>query len=311
MSRHSEQLLMVIAAIIIAGVMALSWGTNPVGALDYGPQQVIAAVNDIRTQYDLPPYDVSQALMDIAQQQANYMAEIQRLTHDRADGSGVPTTAENVAFGPVNRAIASWIDDQLHFDTLTGWSSGQVGVGIAQGEDGLVYISLNMNRYGDSEYKPIPYTLQPGVTPQPVPTQAPVVVVESSAETIDMAEADALSAEESEAVAYVLPEEETQENYPVVSDKPVLLIMPEEDNLVIETKGNRETTAYILLAIGAVGVMASFIGLIYALRLMKANRKAITQVDEDADAAQKFQRDAYDPGDTSSSQEIPQEAQEE
>jgi hypothetical protein len=310
MNKFPKELLSLAVIIITAVALSAPLDVRSVFALDYGPQQVINAVNDIRAQYDLPPYDVSQALMEVAQQQANYMVEIGRLTHDRPDGSGVPTTAENIAYGPVNRAIASWIDDQLHFDTLTGWSTGQVGVGIAQGEGGLVYISLNMNRYGDSVFTAIPYTLQPGVTPQPVPTQAPVIVNESADETTGNDQSGEQE-DQSEEVAYLLPEEEIRESYPVVSDKPVYLIMAEKQSQDVETDNRSDTTAYILLGVGALGVIVSFIGLVYALRMMKGNRKAVVIEDEIVESVEMPDKGKPEPGDTSSSQEIPQEAQEE
>lgn len=309
MNKFPKELLSLAVIVFTAVALSAPLDVQSVFALDYGPQQVINAVNEIRSQYDLPPYDVSQALMDIAQQQANYMAEIGRLTHDRPDGSGVPTTAENIAYGPVNLAIASWIDDQLHFDTLTGWSTGQVGVGIAEGDEGLVYISLNLNRYGDSVFTSIPFTLQPGVTPGPVPTPASVTVITSvDATTDDQSDAEV---EQRAEVAYVLPEEERRENYPVVSDKPVLLIMPEQQGKALESDNRSETTAYILVGVGALGVIVSFIGLIYALRMMGANRKAITESQVVIEPAGKQKMRKSEPGDTSSSQEIPQEAQEE
>ena len=310
MNKFSKELLSLAVIVFTAVALSAPLDVRSVFALDYGPQQVINAVNEIRSQYDLPPYDVSQTLMDIAQQQANYMAEIGRLTHDRPDGSGVPTTAENIAYGPVNLAIASWIDDQLHFDTLTGWSTGQVGVGIAEGDEGLVYISLNLNRYGDSVFNAIPYTLQPGVTPQPVPTPAPVTVVTSADATTDNDRSDA-EVEQRAEVAYVLPEDERRENYPVVSDKPVFLIMPEQQGQASESDNRSETTAYILVGVGVLGVIVSFIGLIYALRMMRANRKAITESEVVIEPADKPKMRKSEPGDTSSSQEIPQEAQEE
>jgi hypothetical protein len=310
MNKFQKELLLLTAIILIAVAIAVPLAVKSVHALDYGPQQVINAVNEIRAQYDLPPYDVSQSLMQIGQEQANYMAEIGRLTHDRPDGSGVPTTAENIAFGPVNRAIAAWMNDQPHFDTLTGWSTGQVGVGIAQGDNGLVYISLNMNRYGDSVFTAIPYTLQPGVTPQPVPTQAPVTVISSAQETTEY-DQSGVEVDLQKETAFVLPKEEHRENYPVVYDKPVYLMMPEKSSQFFETEVNGVTTAYILLGVGALGVIVSFVGLVYALRRMNANRKAITEVDVIDDIADKQKVGKSEPGDTSSSQEIPQEAQEE
>ena len=310
MKRFRIQSLFLGAIICTTTVLLVLSTVRTVNALDYGPSEVINAVNAIRAQYDLRPYDVSQALMDIAQQQANYMAEIQRLTHDRPDGAGVPTTAENIAFGPVNIAIGSWIDDQLHFDTITGWSSGQVGVGVAQGVDGRVYISLNINSYGDTIFKSIPYTLQPGVTPQPVPTQAPAIIGESEVEITENDQQEG-EVDGPEVTAYVLPAEENIENYAVVTDKPVLLIIPEQPNESFETKDSDGVSAFILPGIGAVGLLTSFVGFVYSLRIKNAQRKDYTELNEIAESVDDQNMDTSEPGDTSRLQDIPQEAREE
>ena len=306
---HKEILFSVAIHLATATILVLSI-VRSVNALDYGPQQVIDAVNGIRAQYDLAPYNVSQALMEIAQQQAIYMAQIQQLTHDRPDGSGVPTTAENIAFGPVNLAIGSWIDDQLHFDTLTGWSSGQVGVGVAQGADGRVYISLNMNSYGDTVFKSIPYTLQPGVTPQPVPTQAPVIARESEDDTTENEQQDG-EVDGQEGVTYVLPAVEIREDYAVASDKPVNLIMPDQHNEPIETKDNGETTAFILLGIGALALLTSVIGFMYSMRLRNTRQKANTEPDDIDVSTDEHNTDTTGRDDTNNVLEIPQDVPEE
>lgn len=135
----------------------------PLGESAY---DVIGAVNSQRAAYNLEPYEVDGSLMALAQAQSEYQASISTLTHNRASGSGPGAegiTAENIGYGPVSRAMASWLDDQLHRDTLLGFSSGYVGAGLAADASGTVYITLAVRRKSDS-------TQAPSV-PQPAATQ--------------------------------------------------------------------------------------------------------------------------------------------
>ena len=95
--------------------------------------------------------------MSLAQAQSEYQASISTLTHNRADGSGpgaAGITAENIAYGPISRAMASWLDDQLHADTLLGFSSGYVGAGMAADASGNVYFTLVMRRKSNTTQEP-------------------------------------------------------------------------------------------------------------------------------------------------------------
>lgn len=115
--------------------------------------ELIAAVNNLRISYGMTPYEIDGSLMALAQAQSEYQASISTLTHNRADGTGpgaAGITAENIAYGPISRAMASWLDDQLHKDTLLGFTSGYVGAGMAADENGTVYFTLAMRRRSDT-----------------------------------------------------------------------------------------------------------------------------------------------------------------
>jgi len=150
--------------------------------------ELIAAVNNLRASYDMEAYEVDGGLMAIAQAQSEYQASIGTLTHSRADGSGpgdAGITAENIAYGPISRAMASWLDDQLHADTLLGWSSGYVGAGMATDDNGYVYFTLVMRRKTDTTQEtpaPAPANTQDGSIPAPstgsgTPTVEPILTV--------------------------------------------------------------------------------------------------------------------------------------
>jgi LysM repeat protein len=114
---------------------------------------LIGAVNSLRASYNMTAYEIDGSLMSIAQAQSEYQASIKTLTHTRPDGSGAASagvTAENIAYGPISRAMASWLDDQLHKDTLLGFSSAFVGAGMATDSNGTVYYTLVIRRRTDT-----------------------------------------------------------------------------------------------------------------------------------------------------------------
>ena len=60
---------------------------------------IVAAVNVLRAQYGLPPYQLDGSLISMAQTQSEYQASIKKLTHTRANGSGPSVSSENIAEG--------------------------------------------------------------------------------------------------------------------------------------------------------------------------------------------------------------------
>ena len=319
-NQRKSILLTALSALMLA-VFLLQ--TAPVSALDYGASDVIYAINSLRAEYGLQAYTVSQSLTEIAQTQAEYMASIGTLTHERADGSGVPTTSENIAYGPVSRAMDSWVDDQLHFDTLIGWSSGQIGVGIAE-SGGVVYICLNYTRDSSTVFSSIPFTQAPGQTAatQVVPAATTAAVDTTAADSTETDKSGAIGEEGEEVleemadatpVAVTFEQEETPEQGQTSeSEDAVSVSAPDNTQEVVIESNTGKIVAYVLIGLGAVGLGGSVYGMLYALRQMgnksKAQKKKQTKPKK---SSRKKKSTEAEPEDTTSSQEIPHEAQEE
>lgn len=119
-------------------------------------QAIIAAVNALRASQGLAPYTIDGGLMSYAQEHANYMALTNQGTHRHSDGT-MPSEhgiSENVASGSKDSLNASFIvytiwADALHMRTMTGHSSGSIGVGVAS-NDSQTYVSLDVRPSGAS-----------------------------------------------------------------------------------------------------------------------------------------------------------------
>jgi hypothetical protein len=318
MKRKQKNFIQLFVFSLLATLVALSV-TTPVNALDYGPNDVIAAVNSLRAEYGLPGYVTSQELNDICQKQADYMASINTLTHDRADGTNIPTTAENIAYGPINVAMNSWIDDQPHFDTLISWSKAQVGAGIAEA-GGYVYICLNIRRLSDSEFNQIPFTQGPGTAEVPtlVPTIAPSVEgnepAPESGEVIDDEQVDAIEEIVEETPIAVLFEEDDLIEDVAPTPEPVEEVIPgaisevKPQEIAFESRSGK-IVAYILIGVGIVGLGGSIYGMLYALRLMGTKKGKVSPDKGKEPKPKKTRREKK--RNNRSSQEISQDIQDE
>lgn len=112
---------------------------------------LIGEVNAMRASYGLAPYTADSGLSALAQAQSAYQASINRITHDRADGSGIPARSENVCGGPnmsASTCIHSMWTDSTHLYTLIGLDSGTVGAGYALSADNNAYYTLLVNSSG-------------------------------------------------------------------------------------------------------------------------------------------------------------------
>lgn len=124
--------------------------------------ELIAEVNALRASQGLQAYSVASGLTAYAQEHAEYCASLGHGTHQHSDGS-YPWDAgiqENVASGTeglltVNVVVHTIWSDWGHWETMVGYTSGQVGAGMAI-SNGTVYYVLNV-RGGE----------QAQITPQP------------------------------------------------------------------------------------------------------------------------------------------------
>jgi LysM repeat protein len=151
---------------------------------------LIDAVNTLRINNGLPPYEINNILMSIAQAHSNYQAAIGSVTHigaggtrprDRAaaagyGGGGTFFISENIAGGTdlsVDGAISMWLGDDPHIQTMLGSNYQEVGAGVAVA-DGFVYYTLDAAYVAGGSYRP-PATTYPGG-----PTALPYFAVQTA-----------------------------------------------------------------------------------------------------------------------------------
>lgn len=123
---------------------------RPIKAQANSANDLINLVNSLRGNNNLTAYEVDAGLMSSAQKQAEYMAEINQITHAREDGSSPSSLGfiENIAGGinlTAQVVVSSMWTDALHWNTLVGIPSGKVGAGVAN-KDGMVYYVLQVKR---------------------------------------------------------------------------------------------------------------------------------------------------------------------
>ena len=135
-------------------VSALTVRAAPV--LSVTPSGLIAAVNALRASQGLAPYKVDSGLMSYAQEHTEYMARMDQGTHRHSDGS-MPSdrgVTENVASGSEGFLTTELIiytiwADPVHGRTMTGYSSGSVGAGVASNGENT-YVSLDVRPSGST-----------------------------------------------------------------------------------------------------------------------------------------------------------------
>ena len=133
---------------ILTLILSLSSITESAFAQGGSASELIGAVNQLRSGMGLEPYTTDSYLMGFAQSHSDYMASIGRWTHTRSDGTSAFEYGikENVAMGnnmSVQYCVYTAWSDAIHWKTMTGYSSGKIGAGVAVA-NGIVYYTLNV-----------------------------------------------------------------------------------------------------------------------------------------------------------------------
>lgn len=150
---------------------------------------LIAEVNNLRTSYGLPAYDVSPTLMGIAQQHAEFMS-VNGVSHigyggtrpyQRALNAGYPLAgdlslggfiSENITAGrdkSVQDAVLEWQGDDPHWHTMMSTDLMEIGAGVVV-VDNYVYYVIDCARPLGAKPPAVINTAAPGETAKPVAT---------------------------------------------------------------------------------------------------------------------------------------------
>ena len=135
--------------VVVGLVMALSVVVLPEPAVA-GPADdagtSVWLVNQTRAEYGLPGLMPDRELQILANRQANRMAEHGDVYHTGNLGSqlswGWQSWAENVGYGPsVSWVHGAFMDSGYHSANILDPGYNYVGVGVAYGVDGKVYVA--------------------------------------------------------------------------------------------------------------------------------------------------------------------------
>src|SRR5512143_1924713 len=127
------------------------------------PQQLINAVNALRSAHGLPAYNVNSILMGTAQAQADFMASTGSIQHTGPGGvsvtqrilaAGYPLAgdlslggfrSENIVGSPgmtPEDAVNAWTGDDPHLHTMLSADLQDIGAGVAE-SDGVMYYVID------------------------------------------------------------------------------------------------------------------------------------------------------------------------
>jgi len=112
---------------------------------------LINMVNALRSSQGLAPYQIDPVLMAYAQEHSDYQASILQSTHAHSDGTvslniGVYENVAGGDYGYVTMDVVVyeiWADP-VHMKTMTGFSTGAIGAGMAVDANNTMYITLNV-----------------------------------------------------------------------------------------------------------------------------------------------------------------------
>ncbi len=188
MKTRAASLRVALVCLLLAALLAPSWAARAAPEDAAGtPSQVIAAINAYRAQNSIFPLNPNSLLAQIAQDQADYQATIQTLTHrgeggttveQRAAavnyGTGFTTFVNEIAYGGTNAGVAEavnwWKGSTTHNSIMLNTTRHEIGAGVATATNGKVYYTVVVG-YVSGGTTPLP--LNATIAPPPVQTATP------------------------------------------------------------------------------------------------------------------------------------------
>ena len=141
-------ILILVVSITLVPNQFVSADTSTSYLVQTTANDLIAAVNSLRFANGLPAYSVNSILMQVAQEQANYMAATGQVAHrpgltERILAAGYPLAgdlsqggfrAENITGGnkTAAQAVQEWTGDSLHLNTMLSPNLTEIGAGVAK-----------------------------------------------------------------------------------------------------------------------------------------------------------------------------------
>jgi uncharacterized protein YkwD/LysM repeat protein len=171
------------------------------------PSELIEAVNALRVQNGLPPYQVNGILMGIAQGHAEYLVSIGTITHVDGDGlrpfqraleAGYNVAgdlsqggwfSENITAGggmTAADAVQQWMGDAPHQLTMLSDTLVDIGAGVAVNGNTYYYvIDCGLSTSGQVAYTPPPQLQQtPTIVPSTPNADGSVIHVVQGGDTV-------------------------------------------------------------------------------------------------------------------------------
>lgn len=162
------------ALVAAALALALFFASPVFAGGEDPPAAFVRLTNEARAANGLASYAVAADLADVAAQQAQRMAAQHQIFHNPNLGSDVSNwraVGENVGVGASPPDIHdAFMASPHHRDNILSGTYTEIGVGVAQGDDGRMYVSevfrLPMNSESAADPEPAP-------DPEPVAAPAP------------------------------------------------------------------------------------------------------------------------------------------
>lgn len=140
-----RRIFILIFITLLFGAFAFIQPERRIQAQSSSAMDLINTINSIRENNALVALEIDNELMNSAQQQAEYMAEIGQITHNREDGSILSSLGflENIAGGSnltVQVVVFSMWTNSTNLNTIVGYPFGKVGAGVAVKDDMIYYV---------------------------------------------------------------------------------------------------------------------------------------------------------------------------